>query len=122
MAQFAFSSTFAKLFDDAAGNIIGTLFVAVCLFFFAFSIIISWNYFGKVNFCHLFGKKYTVIYSLIAIIFAFLGSLLSNDLVWALTDMFNNLMVIPNAITLFALGGVVVSMTKFKNKDLPEIK
>lgn len=52
----------------------------------------------------------------------FLGSLLSNDLVWALTDMFNNLMVIPNAITLFALGGVVVSMTKFKNKDLPEIK
>lgn len=122
MAQLAFSSTFAKLFGDAAGNIIGTLFVAVCLFFFAFSTIISWNYFGKVNFCHLFGKKYTVIYSAIAIIFVFLGSLLSNDLVWALTDMFNNLMVIPNAITLFALGGVVVSMTKFKNKDLPEIK
>ncbi len=122
MAQLAFSSTFARLFGEMAGNIIGSLFVAVCLLFFAFSTIISWNYFGKVNFCHLFGKKYTVIYSAIAIIFVFLGSLLSNDLVWALTDMFNNLMVIPNVIALFALGGVVISMTKFKNKDLPEIK
>jgi AGCS family alanine or glycine:cation symporter len=37
----------------------------------------------------------------------FLGTLMSNDLVWELTDMFNNLMVIPNAIALFALGGMV---------------
>ena len=122
MAQIAFSNTFAKLFGETAGNIIGSLFVAVCLLFFAFSTIISWNYFGKVNFAHLFGKRSTVIYSVIAIIFVFLGSLLSNDLVWALTDMFNNLMVIPNVIALFALSGLVVSMTKFKNKDIPEIK
>ena len=33
---------------------------------------------------------------------------MSNDLVWELTDMFNNLMVIPNAIALFALTGMVV--------------
>ena len=32
-----------------------------------------------------------------------------NDLVWELTDMFNNLMVIPNAIALFALGKMVVA-------------
>ena len=122
MAQLAFSSTFARLFGEMAGNIIGSLFVAVCLLFFAFSTIISWNYFGKVNFCHLFGKKYTFVYSAIAVIFVFLGALLSNDLVWALTDMFNNLMVIPNVIALFALSGVVLSMIHFKNKDLPKIK
>ena len=40
--------------------------------------------------------------------FIFLGTVTSNDLVWALTDMFNFLMVIPNAIALFALTGVVV--------------
>jgi AGCS family alanine or glycine:cation symporter len=122
MAQLAFSNTFAKLFGEDAGNIIGSIFVASCLLFFAFSTIISWNYFGKVNFTYLFGKNFTPVYSVIAIIFVFLGALLSNNLVWSLTDMFNNLMVIPNAITLFALGGVVVSMTKFKNKKLPEIK
>ena len=91
--------------------------------FFAFSTIISWNYFGKVNFVYLFGEKATVIYSIIAVAFIFCGSLLSNDLVWSCADMFNNLMVIPNVIALVALGGVVVSATKIgKKNDLPEIK
>ncbi len=124
MVQLAFSHTFAKLFGAKAGAIMGGIFVSVCLFFFAFSTILSWNYFGKVNFTHLFGKKSVLVYSILAVVFVFLGSLFQNDLVWALTDMFNNLMVIPNAIALIALGGMVVSMTKFgKNKDeLPEIK
>ena len=123
MAQEAFSYTFAKLFGDAAGSIIGKIFVAICLFFFAFSTILSWNYFGKVNFTYLFGKKSALIYSIVAVAFVFLGSALSNALVWELTDMFNYLMVLPNAIALIALGGLVVSMTKFGNrKDIPEIK
>jgi AGCS family alanine or glycine:cation symporter len=118
MAQEAFSYTFAKLFGATAGTIMGNIFVAVCLFFFAFSTILSWNYFGKVNFTSLFGKKSTIVYSIIAVVFVFLGSVFKNDLVWELTDMFNNLMVIPNVIALFALGGMVVSMTKFgKKKD-----
>lgn len=118
MAQDAFSYTFAKLFGATAGTIMGNIFVAVCLFFFAFSTILSWNYFGKVNFTSLFGKKSTIVYSVIAVVFVFLGSVFKNDLVWELTDMFNNLMVIPNVIALFALGGMVVSMTKFgKKKD-----
>ena len=122
MAQIAFSATFAKLFGASAGSIIGGFFVSVCLFFFAFSTIISWNYFGRVNFNYLFGKKATVVYSVLAIVFVFLGSMLQNDLVWSLTDMFNNLMVIPNVIALIALGGVVVSMTKFGKNDMPKIK
>ena len=44
----------------------------------------------------------------IALVFIFLGTLASNDLVWELSDMFNNLMVIPNVIALFALTGMVV--------------
>ena len=39
------------------------------------------------------------------------GLLPPNDLVWEMTDMFNNLMVIPNAIGLFALTSVVVAST-----------
>lgn len=123
MAQLAFSATFAKLFGVSVGNIIGKCFVALCLLFFAFSTIISWNYFGEVNFKYLFGKRATVVYSVIAIVFVFLGSILKSDLVWALTDMFNNLMVIPNVIALAALGGIVVSMTNLKKHgELPEIK
>ena len=99
MAQLAFSSVF--------GSGLGNGFVAVCLLFFAFSTIIGWNLFGRINMNYLFGKKSTIVYSVIALVFIFLGSILSNDLVWELTDMFNQLMVIPNAIAMFALYKLV---------------
>ena len=101
LAQTAFGTVFGQSF--------GAIFVAVCLLFFAFSTILSWNLFGKVNVIYLFGKKATVAYSVIALVFVFLGTVMSNDLVWELTDMFNNLMVIPNAIALFALTKMVVT-------------
>ena len=96
--------------SQTAGNII----VAVCLTFFAFTTIIGWNFFGKQNVQYLFGKKATIVYSVLAIAFIFLGSLFPNDLVWELADMFNNIMVIPNVIALAALSGIVVAATKFK--------
>jgi len=104
MVQLAFSMSF--------GEAIGPIFVAVCLFFFAFSTVLSWNYFGKVNVEYLFGKKAVPVYSLIALVFIFLGSCLSNDLVWELTDMFNQLMVLPNAIALIALSSLVIAASK----------
>jgi AGCS family alanine or glycine:cation symporter len=94
------------------GETFGNIFVAVCLFFFAFSTILSWNFFGKINFEYLFGKKYTIVYTVIAVVFVFLGSIFSNDLVWELTDFFNYLMVLPNVIALFFLGSVVVKCAK----------
>ena len=99
MAQLAFGEAF--------GTSAGSMFIAICLLFFAFSTIISWNLFGKINVVYLFGKKSEKIYAVIAVIFTFLGSCLSNDLVWELTDMFNQLMVLPNALALLALSGVV---------------
>lgn len=91
-------------------GVFGNVFVAICLFFFAFSTIIGWNFFGKLNVQYLCGKykkKGVVIYSVIAVVFLFLGSILQNDLVWELTDFFNYLMVIPNVIALVALVGMV---------------
>jgi AGCS family alanine or glycine:cation symporter len=51
---------------------------------------------------------------IIAVVFVFLGSILSNDLVWELTDMFNQLMVIPNVPALIALSGIVAAAAKAK--------
>ena len=106
LAQTAFGVVF--------GTEAGAMFVAVCLFFFAFSTVLSWNLFGKINAVYLFGKKAVPVYSVIALVFIFMGTLMSNDLVWELTDMFNNLMVIPNAIALFALSNLVVRVTDRK--------
>ena len=105
LVQHAISSIFAS---QDVGFKIGSIFVALCLFFFAFSTILSWNLFGKINFEYLFGKKSALIYSIISIAFVFVGSFLSSDLVWELTDTFNYLMVLPNAIALIALSNLVV--------------
>ncbi len=106
MAQLAFSMVF--------GEGIGSLFVALCLAFFAFSTILSWHFFGKTNAIHLFGKMGGKVYAVIAIGFIFLGSCLSNDLVWELADMFNQLMVIPNALALITLSSIVIASAKAK--------
>ena len=105
-------------FGSVMGASLGAKFVAICLFFFAFSTVLSWNLFGKINAIWLFGKKdpkvCTVVYTLIALVFILMGTIMSNDLVWELTDMFNNLMVIPNVIALFALTKMVVGSAESK--------
>ncbi|MBQ0038369.1 MAG: sodium:alanine symporter family protein [Clostridiales bacterium] len=107
-------------FGVVMGDSLGAKFVAICLLFFAFSTVLSWNMFGKINAQYLFKnkdpKKVTIVYTLIALVFVFLGTLASNDLVWELTDMFNNLIVLPNAIALFALTGMVVAALKEAKK------
>ena len=118
--------TKANMMQEAMSEVFGSTFgpiaVAVCLLFFAFTTIISWNFFGKQNVIFLFGKTEkskkisVIVYSVLAVIFIFLGTVAENDLVWELTDVFNNLMVIPNVIALAALSGIVVKATKSAKK------
>ena len=56
------------------------------------------------------------IMPVLALIFIFLGTMMANDLVWELSDMFNNLMVIPNVIALFALTNLVVKHADDPNR------
>jgi len=108
LAQTAFGTVF--------GASLGAKFVAICLFFFAFSTVLSWNLFGKINADYLFGKKNpklcNTIYTLIALVFIFIGTVTSSDFVWEVTDMFNNFIVLPNVIALFAMTTMVVKSVK----------
>lgn len=101
-------------YGTITGEAFGNIFVAICLFFFAFSTIIGWNFFGKLNAQYLTrnSKAGLILYAVISIAFIFTGSILSNDLVWELTDFFNYLMVLPNVIALIALGKVVAKNAK----------
>lgn len=106
LAQTAFGVVF--------GESLGAKFVAIALFFFAFSTVLGWNMFGKINTEYLFGKTGVRVYTIISLVFIFLGTLTSSDLVWELSDMFNQLMVLPNVIGLVGCTALVVSLTKFK--------
>ncbi len=101
------------------GTTVGNILVAICLMFFAFTTIIGWNFFAKINVQYLFknNKVATVIFSVIAIAFIFLGSCIDKvTIVWELADMFNNLMVIPNVLALIPLAAIVAKASK-SNKE-----
>ena len=107
LAQLAFSKVF--------GNF-GGVFIAICLLFFAFSTIIGWYFFGEQNIKYLFGQKAVKIYALLVVIFVIIGSTLKVDLVWNLSDLFNGIMVFPILLALLALSGLVVAISRGKDK------
>ena len=106
LAQTAFSTVF--------GQRAGTAFIAVALFFFAYSTILSWNLFGRLNVEYLLGKKAVKPYLALSLVFLFLGTLASNDLVWELSDLFNQLMVLPNVIGLLGCAGTIAAISRGK--------
>lgn len=114
LTQYAFSTLYGKF---------GEIFIAICMLFFAFSTIIGWYFFGEANIRYLFGAKAVKIYSIIVCICVALGSLQEVDLVWNMADCFNSTMVIPNAIALVALSGLVKKThDDYYNNFLPNQK
>ncbi|WP_028829727.1 alanine/glycine:cation symporter family protein [Proteocatella sphenisci] len=101
----------------------GTKFVAICLFFFAFSTIIGWYFFGEANVKYLFGKIGILPYRVLVSTVIVFGTVIKVPLVWELADMFNALMVFPNLIALLAMGSLVFKIANdfecnfLKNKD-----
>ena len=66
LSQYAFSTLYGKG---------GAIFIAICMFFFAFSTIVGWYFFGQANVKYLFGPKAVKIYSVLVCICVVLGSL-----------------------------------------------
>ncbi len=114
LTQAAFTSGFGSL---------GAIFIAICMFFFAFSTIIGWYFFGEKNVKYLFGSKAVKPYAAIVVVFIVLGSALKVDLVWNLSDLFNSLMVIPNVLGLWALSkGVSELYDDWKKQQPAKVK
>ena len=100
----------------------GDVFIAICLFFFAFSTIIGWYFFGEANVRYLFKSKYSInIYRAIVMIMIVIGSTLKVGLIWEIADMFNGMMVLPNLIALLALGKYARTSMKEYEELLPQL-
>lgn len=98
LAQSAYESAFGHA---------GTVFIAVCMLFFAFTTIVGWYYFGEINCRALFGEKAIRIYAVLVVAFVVAGALLKVNLVWDLSDLFNGMMVLPNLVALLACSRIV---------------
>lgn len=99
---------------------VGGLGVTLSTIFFALSTILGWAYYGEVAATYLFknGKRAVFVYRIVYVGCVFLGAVADLKLVWAISEMMNGLMAIPNLIALIGLSGVVAKATKdFFAKD-----
>lgn len=103
----------AKSFHLAFGNF-GEIFLSVALLFFSFTTVIGWYYFGESNIKYLFKGQAAALwaYRLIVVACIIVGATLKVELVWSLSDFFNGLMVLPNAIGILWLSPLVIQAKK----------
>lgn len=92
--------------------------VVVGLILFAFTTVLAWGYYGEKCVEYLFGIKIARCYRWIYTLMIFIGALLKLELVWALADLANGFMAIPNLIAILGLTAVVQSETRAYFKTL----
>ncbi len=90
----------------------GAYVVTIGLMLFAYSTILGWSYYGEKSIEYLFGEKSVMPYRIVFVIFVGIGAVAKLNIVWAVADIFNALMAIPNLIGLLLLSPVIVKETK----------
>jgi len=90
----------------------GENMVSLGLVLFAYSTIISWSYYGEKGIEYILGRKATLPYKWIYLLFLPVGAAMHLDIVWGFADVCNGLMALPNLIALLALSGVVAAAAK----------
>lgn len=103
LSAMAFSSTFG-----GAGNII----VACSLAVFAFTTLLGWSLYSERCTQFLFGNKAVMPFRIIWVLAVPLGAIVSLNFVWALADIMNILMAVPNLIALLLLSPIVVRLSR----------
>ena len=97
--------------------VVGGYFLCVALVTFTFSTILGWYLYAEKCVQYLFGNKGILPYRAIYLITVFLGGILSLKLVWALGDIFNGLMALPNLVSLILLSGLAAWLTKMHKSN-----
>ncbi|WGV99794.1 sodium:alanine symporter family protein [Vibrio sp. YMD68] len=98
----------------------GGIFVAVAIFFFAFTSIIANYSYAETNLIFLEhnNKKGLALFRLVVLGMVMFGSLASLPTVWALADVSMGLMAIVNLVAIILLSGIVIKLAKDYNRQL----
>ncbi len=106
--------SFAELTTAAFNSLpFGNIILGLSLIAFAVATLIGWSYFGEKAVEYLFGKSGINTYRLCYIVMIFVGSIMSLELVWEMTDLVNAFMAIPNLVCLFLLRKQITKPTIF---------
>lgn len=97
---------------------LGPIILTLGIICFAYSTILGWAYYGERAVEYFAGKKGLVPYRVIYVVVAAIAPIVALDVVWALADILNALMAIPNLIAVLLLSNVIASETKKYINDL----
>lgn len=101
----------AQLTSDAFGSQISWFpyVLALAVFLFAFSTMISWSYYGMRAWTYLFGrsKRTELVYKMLFLVFVVVGASISLGAVLDFSDMMILAMAVPNIIGLYIMSGEV---------------
>ena len=101
----------------------GRIFVAIAIFFFAFSSIIGNYYYGEANIKFISSsKKVLNIYRTLVCVMVMGGAIMSLQTVWSLADLTMGLMTLCNIAAIVLLGGQVFTLLKDYRKQKSEGK
>ena len=101
------AQTFEQMLPGPGGWI-----VTIGLIFFAYSTILWWSYYGEKCAQYALGQRIIWPYRCLSTAFVMIGTVVSLDLVWAVSDVVNGLMAFPNLIGIVLLSGVVIKETQ----------
>ena len=90
----------------------GDLVLSLCVALFAFTTMLGWSYYGERCAEFLLGPRVITPFRILWVIGIFVGTQMSLELVWKMTDALNGLMAIPNLIALILLSPIVFKLTK----------
>lgn len=98
----------------------GGIFVALAIFFFAFTSIIANYSYAETNLIFLEhnNKKGLVVFRLIFLSMVMFGALATLPTVWAMADVSMGMMAIVNLIAILLLSGTVIKLAKDYNRQL----
>lgn len=97
---------------------LGPVILTLGIICFAYSTILGWAYYGERAVEYFAGKKGLIPYRTLYVIVAAIAPVITLDVVWALADILNALMAIPNLLAVLLLSNVISSETKKYINDL----
>lgn len=102
----------------------GGIFIAICIFLFAFSSIVGNYYYGQSNIEFMIENKVVLnIFRAGVVAMVIFGSLTQVDIVWNLADLFMGLMAIINLIAIVLLGKYAfMALNDYTNQKKAGIK
>ena len=90
----------------------GDIILSLCVALFAFTTMLGWSYYGERCAEFLLGTRVITPFRVLWVIGIFVGTQMSLELVWKMTDALNGLMAIPNLIALLLLSPIVFKLTR----------